>query len=568
MPTDLDRAQDVILDAITGPGGPFAIERDEAGRAIVPGLPPTLPGMFALLCEQHGDKPGVVSEVETLSFADLDRISTRLAQGMAARGVRPGDRVAIAMRNAPAWILLYMAALKAGGVATLLNGWWEARELAHAIELTEPKMILADALRAARIAAATEHWDDHGAEMLVVDLDLPAAEALEDLLTSGPAPLPVVEPEHDATILFTSGSTGDAKGAVSTHRAVTSGLYTYAITIVSMFEVKVRSGDPPKHPPAILVAVPLFHVTGEVPVLLNSFVLGRKMVLMRKWDAGEALRLIERHQITYFVGVPTMGLELMNHPDREARDLSTLADLASGGAPRPVAHVPRLQEAFPAAQPAQGYGLTETNGVGCGNSWSNYAAKPASVGRPMRPMVELRIADEADRPLPKGEAGEIQIRSAANIRGYFRNAEATAAAFTADGWLRTGDVGYLDEDDYLFIVDRLKEIIIRGGENISMAEVEAAIYAHPAVAEAVAFGVPNDRLGEVPGALVVVREEAALDEAELRAFLEGRLAKFKLPAVIGFAGESLPRLGTGKLDRKGVKEAFLRERARAEVSAY
>jgi long-chain acyl-CoA synthetase len=302
--------------------------------------------------------------------------------------------------------------------------------------------------------------------------------------------------------------------------------------------------------------VPLFHVTGEVPVLLNSFVVGRGMVLMPKWDASEALRLIEKEKITYFVGVPTMSLELMNHPDHSRYDTSTLTDIAAGGAARPVTHVERLQESFPNSQPALGYGLTETNAIGCSNFWSNYAAKPASTGRAQKPFVELAILGAGDAHLQSGERGEIAIRSAANISGYWRNPEATAAAFTADGYLKTGDIGFLDEDGYLFIVDRKKDIIIRGGENISAAEVEAAVYACEGVSEAAVFGVADERLGEVPVAVVRLRQECDLDEDGLRAFLATRLAAFKIPAAVHFASEPLPRLGTGKIDRVALKQLY------------
>jgi acyl-CoA synthetase (AMP-forming)/AMP-acid ligase II len=304
-----------------------------------------------------------------------------------------------------------------------------------------------------------------------------------------------------------------------------------------------------------LVNVPLFHVTGEVPVLLNSFVIGRTMVLMPKWDAGEALRLIEQEKITYFVGVPTMSLELMQHPDRAKYDLSSLTDIAAGGAPRPVAHVERLEHSFKGAQPALGYGLTETNAVGCGNFWSNYHDKPASTGRPHKPIVEMAILGDGDRHLPPGERGEIAIRSAANFRGYWRDEPATRAAFTADGYVRTGDIGYLDEDEYLFIVDRKKDIIIRGGENISAQEVEAAIYAHPGISEASVFGIADERLGEAPAA-VVYGEKGGLDKDELLAFLAGRIAKFKLPAEIWIEAEPLPKLGTGKIDKVSLRRRF------------
>jgi acyl-CoA synthetase (AMP-forming)/AMP-acid ligase II len=337
---------------------------------------------------------------------------------------------------------------------------------------------------------------------------------------------------------------------------VTSGVYTYAISLMTLRGILESEGRPPEHPLKTLVVVPLFHVTGEVPVMLNSFVINRAMVLMPKWDAGEALRLIEREKITYFVGVPTMSLEMMNHPDRDKYDLSALTDIAAGGAPRPVAHVARLQQAFPAAQPALGYGLTETNAVGCGNFWDNYAAKPASTGRTHRPFVELAILGDGDSHLPANERGEIAIRSAANIRCYWRNPEATAAAFTADGYVKTGDIGYVDEDGYLFIVDRKKDIIIRGGENISAAEVEAALYGCDGVAEAAVFGVADDRLGEVPIAILHRREGSDLSEEQLRGFLDGRLAAFKIPARMIFSETPLPRLGTGKIDRVTLKQKY------------
>ncbi|HEV2078345.1 MAG TPA: fatty acid--CoA ligase family protein, partial [Allosphingosinicella sp.] len=279
---------------------------------------------------------------------------------------------------------------------------------------------------------------------------------------------------------------------------------------------------------------------------------------------GEALRLIEQETVTYFVGVPTMSLELMQHPDRDKYDLSSLTDLAAGGAPRPVSHVKRLQESFEGAQPALGYGLTETNAVGCSNFWSNYADKPSSTGRPQKPIVELAIIDESGRHLEVGERGEVAIRSAANIRGYWRDPEATEAAFTADGYLRTGDIGYLDEDGYLFIVDRKKDIIIRGGENISCQEVEAACYSHIEVSEACVFGVPDERLGEVPAAVIYSEEDGTLTQEAMLGFLQDKLAPYKLPAHIWFEDEPLPKLGTGKIDKVTLRERYQAELAEEE----
>jgi long-chain acyl-CoA synthetase len=552
-PTELDRNYDAGMAAITAPGGRVILGQDDQGRTIVTNFPPTLPSFFKTFCALNGPVEAVIAGDERLTFAELDELSDRIARGLVARGIGKGDRIGIAMRNCPAWILAYMAALKAGAVATLLNGWWQTEELEHALQLTDTKLVLADAPRAERIAATCS-----SCSILTIAIEKPASEAFAELIAYGSdaTELPAVEPDDDATILFTSGSTGEAKGALSTHRAVTTAVYAYATALMVLRGILESEGRPPTNPLKTLVVVPLFHVTGEVPVLLNSFVISRGMVLMAKWDAGEALRLIEKERITYFVGVPTMSLELMNHPDRDSYDLSTLTDIAAGGAPRPVSHVERLQQSFPGAQPALGYGLTETNAVGCGNFWTNYAAKPASTGRAHAPFVELAILGEGDRHVPPNDRGEIAIRSAANIKCYWQNPDATAAAFTADGYFKTGDVGYLDVDGYLFIVDRKKDIILRGGENISAAEVEAAIYYCEGIAEAAVFGVPDERLGEVPVAILHRREGSNLTEENLRRFLGDRLAAFKIPARIIFSETPLPRLGTGKIDRISLKQRY------------
>jgi acyl-CoA synthetase (AMP-forming)/AMP-acid ligase II len=553
MLSELDRRFDEELAKVTGPGGKLEMTRDQQGCAMVAKLPATLPDFFRAFCKLHGATEAVVAGDERLSFAELDRISERLAHALASRGIAKGDRVAIAMRNCPAWIVTYMAVLKAGGIATLLNGWWEAHEMEHAILLTDPKLIIADAARGKRIAERCGRF-----ATVSLPIDLPIEQAIGELLAAADesAALPQVNPEDEATILFTSGSTGAAKGALSTHRAVTTAVYAYSTGLAVLLGLLTEEGRAPSAQSRTLLTVPLFHVTGEVPVMHNSFVIGRCLVLMPKWDATDALRLIEKEKVTYFVGVPTMSLELMNHPERQKYDLGSLTDITAGGAPRPVTHVERLRQEFPNAQPALGYGLTETNAAGCANYWGNYAAKPASTGRPQKPIIELAIIGTGDRPLATGEVGEIAIRSAANIKCYWRNPQATEEAFTSDGWLRTGDVGYLDEDGYLFIVDRKKEIIIRGGENISAAEVEAECYACPSVAEVAVFGAPDERLGEVPVAVIHPKDGERLGEEDLRAFLDGRVAKFKIPQRIIISPEPLPKLGTGKIDRRALKAQY------------
>jgi long-chain acyl-CoA synthetase len=552
MPTELDRRYDEMLAEVTAPGGRLVIGADDDGQAILTNFPDTLSSLIRTFSSLNAEVEALVAGDERFTFAELDRISECAAHGLAARGIGKGDRVGIAMRNCPSWVISYLAIIKAGGIATLLNGWWEAQEMEHALTLTDPKLIIADAPRAKRIEARCP-----GRAIFTVPIELEVEQALADLLHDRDenSVLPELAPEDDATILFTSGSTGKAKGALSTHRAVTTATYAYATGLIVLRGVLERDGTPPP-PPRTLLSVPLFHVTGEVPVMINSFVIGRCMVVMPKWDATEALRLIEQERITYFVGVPTMSLELMNHPDRHKYDLSTLSDITAGGAPRPVTHVERLKAEFPGAKPALGYGLTETNAAGFSNFWGNYAAKPASTGRAQVPFIEAAILGPNDRHLPAGEVGEIAIRSAANIKCYWRNPEATDALFTADGYIRTGDIGYLDEDGYLFIVDRKKEIIIRGGENISAAEVEAACYACPSIAEVSVFGAPDERLGEVPVAIVYAKDGERLTEDDLRDFLDGQLAKFKIPERFIFSVEPLPRLGTGKIDRRALKAQY------------
>ena len=552
MPSALDQAYEKVLEAASGPGGRLVLGENEQGRAIVANFPPTLPVMFKMFAQLYGPHAFIVTDEEEISYAALDALTDRLAVALVARGITKGDRVAIAMRNCPAWIATYMAVLKAGGIATLINGWWQGEELRHAMELTEPKLVVADGARAKLVEGL-------GIDTDLVALDIRAAleTALAPLLDKAEdgIDLPQVMPGDDATILFTSGSTGKAKGAVSTHHAVVQGTYTYVTSLMVLRGVLESQGNPVPEQMRALVSVPLFHVTGEVPVMLTSYVIDRGLVLMHKWDAELALQMIERHKVTVFTGVPTMALELMSHERKGDYDLSSLGDINSGGAARPAAHLKRQDEDLPGTRSIQGYGLTETNAVGCGNFWQNYRDKPTSVGRPQMPFVEVAIFDERGQQVPAGQTGEIGIRAAANIRGYWNDEEATKAAFI-DGYFRTGDVGYLDEEGYLFIVDRMKNIIIRGGENIAAAEVEDALYACSAVAECMVMAKKDERLGEVPMAIVWCEGEDDCDPETLRAHLKGKLAAFKVPETIVMADAPLPRLGTGKIDRMALAKQY------------
>ena len=559
MPSMLDARMDAITARMTGPGGLMPLANVEINGAMIPMIavaPPTLTHYFDHFCALHGDKEFLIDGDERLSFEEVYAAANKVAKALVSGyGVKRGDRVGIAARNAPSWIILYMGILMAGGVATLLNGWWQGAELADGIDDVGVTLLFADSPRAKRLIEANRSIM---AEMVVIDLGLPTNEALAPIIAKATDSATLLELDGDdlATILFTSGSTGQSKGAYSTHRAVVQGTFNYIVQAMGMLEVAIEDGlvIKPDAQPAALLSVPLFHVTGAVPLMLVSFAVGRKIVMMPKWDAAKAMELIQNEKITNFTGVPLMSFEIMTHPERHKYDLSTLQGLAGGGAPRPVDHVRRLAEAFPTAPPALGYGLTETNAIGCGNYSTNYIEKPNSTGRASAPLVDLAILDDDGKPMPQGERGEVCIRTVANFSGYWNRPEATADAMTADGYFRTGDLGYLDPEGYLYIVDRKKDIIIRGGENISCQEVEAAIYEHAAVAECAVFGLPDERLGEVVGAIAYSHPGQSIDADALRTFLSERLAGFKVPLRMWFSSTPLPRLGTEKIDKVDLRK--------------
>ena len=395
-------------------------------------------------------------------------------------GVAKGDRVAIAMRNSPEWCISFMAITSIGAVAVPMNSWWQGDELAYGLKDCEAKHIILDAARYQRLAA---HLQDSALIVIGVENEgktLPDdVDRLEPLLTGeGVLPEILIEIQDPAVILYTSGSTGRPRGVLSTQRNVLSALGTWLAVGTAVAVASGTIGQEPEEQPAILLTVPLFHVTGLNSLFLLSLGIGRKIVMMYKWDIDAALEVIQAEKITHFNGVPTMSMELMNHPRRGEFDLSSLLEISSGGAARPADQVGTLIERFPGAKPSAGYGLTETNAVGCIIGDDDYVDRPGSVGQATPPLVDLRLVDENGNEVEQGERGEICLRSPAIVSGYLNQPAATEASFK-NGWFHTGDVGYQDEEGFVYIVDRIKEIIIRGGENISCTEVEEAIYSHP-----------------------------------------------------------------------------------------
>ena len=559
MPSQLDLAIDATINRFMANDGPLAVTyaaKNGVQMPVFAKAPGNMADYFAFFCATHADKEFLVDGDIRLSFAETYGAARALAGGLVeGHKLQKGERVGIAARNSANWIVAYMAIVMAGGVATLLNGWWQGGELSEGIRMVGCRFVLADEQRAARMAGQ----DLGGCELLIINHDSLPLDGLSVLTTKGggaATALPTLDPLDNATILYTSGSTGQSKGAVSDHRAVVQGAMSYVGQTLVFFELMSASGQSMPAQPSALVNVPLFHVTASIPLVLQSFAIGRKLVLMPKWDAEDAMRIIEKERITYFVGVPLMSIELATHPARHKYDLTSCTAFAAGGAPRPVEHVKKIRKEMSWGYPLLGYGLTETNGVGCGNFTDNYLEKPTSTGPATKPLVEVQMLDDDGNVLPQGERGEVGIRTIANFNGYWNNEEATREAFTTDGFFRTGDIGYLDEDGYLFIVDRKKDIIIRGGENISCPEVEAAAYEHDSIVELSVFGIADDKYGEVPGIVYYTKDGVTLTADELKAFLAPRLAPFKIPVHFWQVAEPLPRLGTQKIDRVTLRREY------------
>ncbi len=518
--------------------------------------PKTLADLFSMGAASHGDKEFLSFQDERYTFAGLWAQSCRVANALARElGVKQGDRVAIAMRNYPEWIMSYMALNALGAVVVPLNAWWKGEELHYALTDSGAKLVIADARRLEHIEPFKE---DLGLTTILAREESDGADhSFEALLAACDDETPPsidVHTDDDFCVMYTSGSTGTPKGVVLTHRGCISTLFTWGFIATALKDSrggKSLFGEDP----GILLAIPLFHVTGSHSIFLLSYMVGRRVAMMYKWSAEDAAAIIRRERLTNFVGVPSQSFELMEAAGDEG--LPSLVDIGSGGAKRPAEHVKKLAERFNHARPSSGYGLSETNAAGCIISLSEYQKYPDAAGRATPPVTDIKIVGDDGQELATGEVGEIWIRGPSNFRCYLNKPEETENALTADGWFRTGDLGKKDENDYIYIVDRIKDLIIRGGENISCLEVENAVYAHEDVAEACVFSVPDEVLGERVGVVVFPKQGVSIDAAALREFLAGALAGFKVPERIWISPGPLPRLATAKVDKINVRKMAL-----------
>jgi acyl-CoA synthetase (AMP-forming)/AMP-acid ligase II len=550
-----------ITKELTSPGQLFETREYKNSKEVThleyASFPDNLKGYFdiGLL---HGDKEFLVYESERFLFKDVIAKAAQVGNALIAEGVSKGDRVAICMQNNPEFIFAYMGIVGVGAVCVPLNSWWVPDEIIYAIDHCEAKVLFGDQKRLKGLESlqdvkkiVTSYTSD--------DNFISFTDFIKDHSNEWPD-VEVTRDDH-ATIYYTSGSTGKPKGVLSSQRGVISSMFSWACvsTIFSERERRLGNDSTPlaSSESSILLCVPLFHATGSHVAFLLSILVGRKVVMMKKWDAGDAIKLIDEEKISDITGVPTQTWELLNHPDKNNYDLSSLRTLGGGGGPRPSEHVKLLDDNFE-GRPGIGYGLTETNALGTIASGDEYVNNPSTAGRVIPPLTEIKIIDKDWNELAEGEIGEVAIKSQSNMLGYWRNDDATNECMNDSGWFRSGDMGKF-EGPFLFIVDRIKDMVIRGGENIACPEVENAIYEHPDVLEACVFGIPDERLGEILCTAIYLKENSELTKDTLIEFLSNKLAAFKIPVVIEFLDSSLPLVASGKFDKPALRTMFAKD---------
>ncbi len=548
-----------IWNALTAPGADFeiAVENIRGNPTRVYANAPANLRDVWLSTAQFGDADYLVYDDERITYAQAHAQVASIAQWLIAQGVGPGERVAISMRNYPEWLLTYWATLATGAAVVGMNAWWTGPEMMYAMNDATPKAIVLDAERFARLEP---HLDEIGDTAVVGvrfehDNVVPWAD-----ITGADAEIPVIEidPDSDACIFYTSGTTGHPKGAELTHRGCVSNIFSMMFAGALLRGIGLQNGviseDDVPPTPAALVTTPLFHVTANNCVAHGTTLGGGKLVHMYKWDAGTALDLIERERITAMTGVPVMAREVISHPRFAETDTSTLVSLGGGGAQLQPDLVGKIDKAVSTARPNTGYGMTETCGIITSIGGDFFVDKPESCG-PAMPCYETKVVDASGNEVAQGEPGELLVRGAQVIRGYLNREDATAETIV-DGWLHTGDVARIDEHGFIYIVDRIKDMVLRGGENVYCAEVESALFEHPAVAECSVFGVPDDRLGEEVGAAIHLKDGAEVDADALRAHLKALIASHKIPRYMWFTHEALPRNASGKFLKRELRDTL------------
>ncbi len=560
-----------VFDMLSAPGSPFEITEIEARGQKYTGYKNAPPQVRQLWMAIKADdsEDYLVYEDERMTYGEARARVLQVANALINDfGVQPGDSVGLALRNYPEWVLGWWAIQMAGAAAVEMNSFWNGEEMTYGVTDSGSAVMIVDQARHDALVPQRDAIAAAGVDMkmIVVRSDDEISEGSThwaDL--TGAETVPAVEfgPDDRAAMVYTSGTTAFPKGVVHSQRnVVTNHMNMVALTLgMRLAEVSAMGGDPLAAAGAVesapqtvmLVAVPLFHVTGSHCVMLPITATGGKLVLMYKWNAEKALELIEREKVSAFTGVPTMTMDMLASPDWETRDTSTLQSMGSGGAPNPPHMVAKVDDMVENASATQGYGLSEVSGIATANGGIFYKEKPGSCG--IAPRVgETKVVDEDGNTVPNGERGELCLRGPHVFVEYHNKPEATAEAIDPDGWFHTGDIAIIDDDGFVSIVDRAKDVVIRGGENVGSAEVEAAIAQHPAVHECAVFGVPHERLGEEVAVAVYPLAGETIDPAELQEFAAKSLASFKVPAHVFVHDEPLPKNPNGKVLKRQLRE--------------
>ena len=509
----------------------------------------------------HADADFYIYEDARLTFGGIWQDAARVANALAEHGISPGERVGIAARNYPEWIVAFMGITSMGAVAVALNAWWTGEELMYGIDDSGLKLLFTDIERTERLLP---YQDQLNIDIVTIRHQQEGLPTWEEFLAGSDTtmPEPPIAPEDNATILYTSGSTAHPKGVLSTHRAITNALLGWecggAVGMAMNPEMaRQMAENPSPYQQSMILSVPLFHVTGLVVQTLSAFRSGRKLVGMYKWDVTEAMRIIEAERITTFNGVPTMAAELAQAPNRDQYDLTSLKSAGGGGAPMAPEQSRQVEKALGKGSAGTGWGMTETQGLATTIGGPALMERPRSCGKAVEPLVHVKAVLPDGTDAAPDETGELWIHGVNNFSEYWNKPDATAESLT-DGWVHTGDIGHVDEEGFVFITDRLKDMVLRGGENIGCQEVEAVLYEHPAIMEAAVFGVPDERLGETVAAVVARTPGQSLSEDDVKAHAAAHLARFKVPEHVWIRDEQLPRIASEKIFKRGLRDEAVR----------
>ncbi len=567
---DVKTRFETALGQLAQPGSPFELGDTQINGIdyrVYKNAPNSLHELLAP-GRAHGDNTFLVYEGERWTFNDFFRQADAIGHQLVHHyGVKKGDRIAIAMRNYPEWMTAFIAITAVGAVAVPLNSWGQAAELEYGFTDAGARIVFCDQQRLEHIVDRLPALDVKAVVVRSVEPPRNACvETLEALIAGAEGkPMPQVEcgGEDPVLIMYTSGTTGNPKGAVSSHRNLAQAVinfectgYAYAMSSPEAMGHMMSLGIAP----SALLCLPLFHVSGCHSIFLLSLRAGRKVVMMYKWDITKALELIQEERITTMSAVPSMAYEMLLSEEFDKYDTSSLSGYGCGGTACPT-HLPALiYQKAPKSFPGTGYGMTETNGTTASSSGDLFKHKPHATGI-IAPIVQVEIRDENGTVLPNNVSGEIFVKSPTIVQGYWNKPEASAETFQ-NGWLRTGDIGYVDDEGYVFIVDRAKDMIIRGGENIYSAEIENALQEHPGVHEVAAFGVPHEILGEELAVAIIPMRGHTLSEQDIKQFMAGRVAHYKVPTHVEIRTEAFPRNATGKVLKKALREAMVTQLGR------